>query len=498
MSVIDPPTTPGDHAPTVTGTDGGEGGPSWSARYGERHRFRRVTEFPEGVQVPRRVRIYHRSGGLLLQWWDAGLKRNTAERVDGDLISAIVRARQVEEKLLHFKSAGPTSRRRVTHAELVSAFQADLSKRADAGDVDPATVRRYTAALGHFLAFCEQPAVVRGHPYAAGVNREFRLKLTAFLAQRQVTSNGNSQAKGRPMKAQGFVLDTVRATYQWAGDPERGNLMPEGSHNPFLRHSESRVVHMGDPLAEPDVTLPMAIDFVRVCDDYQLRLFVPLLLFGLRAAEPCFLFAEYLDGQWLRVPCIPELADQTKGRRDKRFPLLEDLGPFWELLSGRGGGCRHGLLYERRAVASGDEQAAWRGASLAELVGEFRRRCGQGGSTATAAALAEARDRLLREAGGICYDHVEGEFTSLARKLGWARQATLKDFRHLFCTMTAGAAMPEAHRRYLMGHAPERAAISAYTHLHDLPRHYTEAVRREWRPLLDAVLARSEAILRPS
>jgi hypothetical protein len=60
--------------------------------------------------------------------------------------------------------------------------------------------------------------------------------------------------------------------------------------------------------------------------------------------------------------------------------------------------------------------------------------------------------------------------------------------------MTAGAAMPEAHRRYLMGHAPQRAAITAYTHLHDLPRHYAEAVRREWGSLVAAILQRLEGL----
>src|SRR5262249_51728087 len=99
-------------------------------------------------------------------------------------------------------------------------------------------------------------------------------------------------------------------------------------------------------------------------------------------------------------------AYRTKGRRDKRFPLPEELRPLWlALAAGRG----HGLLYERRAVARGKEKAPWRGASLAELAAEFRRRSGAGGAAGAAARL-RLRDGLLREAGGIGYDHVEGEF----------------------------------------------------------------------------------------
>jgi hypothetical protein len=54
--------------------------------------------------------------------------------------------------------------------------------------------------------------------------------------------------------------------------------------------------------------------------------------------------------------------------------------------------------------------------------------------------------------------------------------------------------MPEAYRRYLMGHSPDKAAVAAYTHLNELRRHYAEAVRREWAPLVAAVLERLQAL----
>ena len=78
--------------------------------------------------------------------------------------------------------------------------------------------------------------------------------------------------------------------------------------------------------------------------------------------------------------------------------------------------------------------------------------------------------------------------------MDWPAAATLKDFRHLFCTTLGNAAMPEAYRRYLMGHAPEKAAVVAYSHLNELRRHYAEAVRREWTPLINAVVERLLAL----
>jgi hypothetical protein len=459
---------------------------SWTERYGEKHRFRRVTDFPAGVQVPRRVRIYCRGDWLLLQWWDPGLRRNTAERVEGDLVGAIVRARQIEDQLLNFRSARAVGRRRVAHTELVTAFLNDLRQRADAGDIHPATVRRYTAALSHYLAFCGQPEVARACPYAGGVNRGFRLNLSAFLAQRQVKPNGRAAANGRLMRGQTFVLDTVRALYQWAGDPERGNLLPEGYHNAFLRASGNRSLLHGDLLAQPDITLDMAMVFIMACDRFQLRLFVLMLLFGLRAAEPCFLFREYLAADWLQVPCNSELNYLTKGRRSKRLPLVEELRPFWEALRQ---GSVHGLLYERRAVIEGRERAPRRGATLAELVTEFQARCAANKSLDAAGRL-RLRDLVLREAGAMHYDHVEQEFRRVARRLQWPPQATLKDFRHLFGTTLGNTPMAEAYKKYLLGQSVGRTALMAYTHLNKLQEQYAAAVRREWMPLVEVILQR--------
>jgi hypothetical protein len=460
---------------------------SWTARYGERHRLQRITEFPAGIVGPKKVRVYRRRQHYLLQWWDPAAKTNLSDRVDGDLVAAIARARAIEERLTHFKTSGQVRQRRLAHADLVKAFVDDLRRRADAGDIDPATVRRYDAALKHYLAFCGQPAVARCYPHAAGIDRKFRLQLAAFLAQRQVMPNGRGQAEGRPMKGQGFVLDTVRALFEWAADPERGNVLPGGFRNPFLRALQAGSVLKGDPLAEPDVTLTMAIDFVAACDRFQLRLFGPLLLFGLRAAEPCFLFTEYLDDHWLRVPCNPDLGYFTKGRRDKRFPLIDDLGPLWDALRR---GQAQGLLYERRGVITGSEQAPLRGASLAQVVAEHRRRClanpGRG-----AADRRRLRDAVLRDAGALTYDRIEGEFTAVARGLRWPAGATLKDLRHLFATTMNNASMPEPYRRYLMGQAPGRAAINAYTHLHELKRHFADAVRKEWAALVAAINRRA-------
>jgi hypothetical protein len=429
------------------------------------------------------VRLYRRGDHYILQWWDPGEKKNVADRVDGDLLAALVQARRIDERLLEHRSAGIV-RRSLSHRDLVERYLADLEKRAEAGEVDSSTVRRYTAALKHYQVFCDRPQTARAFANPVSVNRDFRLAFAAFLAAQAVTPNGRHGAAARPMRSPGFVLDAVRALFEWASDPERGGLLPEDFRNPFRHCGASRSVLQGDPLAEPDITVPMAIDLVSACDPFQLRLFAPILLFGLRAAEPCFLFWEYCDTDWLRVPNNTDLDYRTKGRRDKRFPLIADLATFWSWWRR---GCARGPVYERRSVVEGNERAPLRSASVAEIVAEFRSRCGSAGEP-DAVTRAKLRDQVLRDAGGLNYDQVESEFSALAKRLGWPRQATLKDLRHLFATTINNAAMPEPYRRFLMGQSPGKAAIVAYTHLNELRRHYTEAVQREWPLIVAAIL----------
>jgi len=459
-------------------------GPNWATRYGERHRLRRIADLPAEIVLPQRVRLYARRGHYVLQWWDPGGKKNASLRVEGDLIAAITKAREIEERLTHFKSAGP-GRPRLKHAEMVDAFLADLDRRADAGEIDPGTGGRYRAALGHFLAFVAQPEIATGFPYAAGVNRDFRLELSGFLNQRQVAANGSSQAAVRPMRGQAFVESTIHAMFAWAADPQRGNLLPTGFRSPFQRSRRTAPGAAADPVGEPDITLQMACDFIASCDAWQLALFVPMMLYGLRPAEPCFVFREHVDADWFRVPCIPELGYWTKGRRNKQLPLV---GPVQAALAVLNHTTKQGLLFRRRGIVSGKDQSPLAGVSLVDLTRTYQSRCGQAQLGAT--GRRNLRDDLLHEAGAVGYDHVQGEFQRLARRLNWPPQATAKDFRHLCATALENAGMPEFYRRYLLGQSPGRSAIVTYTHLNRLREQYERAITGELVPVANAVVRR--------
>jgi hypothetical protein len=463
----------------------------WS-RYRERHRLVRVEAFPAGVEGPKKVRVYRRREHFVLQWWDPAARATLSDRVDGDLVAALIRAREIDNKILHFKSGKLGCDRRLTHAALVSAFRADLTRRANAGEIDPRTVVRYESALSHYLAYAARPDAEKLSRYAGGVTRDFRLGLEAFLATRAVAANGRGRETSRRMRSVEYILDTTRAVFEWAADPDRGNLLADGFRNPFRRTRPRRTTTFGDPLAAPDITADMACAFLEACDDYRFRLFAPLMGFGLRASEPCWLFGEFVEDAWLRVPNIPELEYWTKGGREKKFPLIEPQAPLWQLLRGNR---PTGLLYLRRAIEEGTESPALPHQRLTDLVAEYRRRVTATGP-ASAADRRRIRDQVIKDAGGIRYDDVEQEFAVVARNLGWPRAATLKDFRHLFASALHNAGIGEKYRKYLLGHSLGRDAILNYTHLDQVRAQYESAFGREWPDLINEVARRANEILK--
>jgi integrase len=461
----------------------------WSQRYGDRHHMRRVTAWPPGIHPPRKVRVYYRNGHWLLQWWDPQQKKNVATRVDGDLIDAVAQARQIEQQLTNFKRSG-VGQTGLTHKALVEKYLADLERRADARQITPATVTRYRSALDHYLAFVNQPKVLRRYRAPKSVDRELALEYGAFLQQRIVSPNGTDSGSRRAMKSTAFTLDTTRALYQWAADPQRGNLLPSGFLNPFRAANGAGRKSERDLFGEPDITCQMAKDLLGACDDYQLRIFALLIFQGLRAGEPAFLFHEYLDQQWLRIPCNEQIEYQTKGKRDKRLPLFEPLGSLL-----RRAPHEQGLLFLRRSVVCGLETAPLAGASLKQLAREYEKRVAAA-SAPNALERQRIRDQVLHDAGGISYDQIEKEFGILARKLGWPKQATCKDLRHLFRVSLMNARVPEPIIQYMMGQSPSRAAITAYTHLEPkvLREEYSRVLETQWGELVEAFKRRCRVV----
>ena len=360
-----PPDQPPSHEPSASKPSTND--VQWRDKYGSRHRLERIQTFPAGVSAPKKVRLYARRDHFIVQWWDPAAKSTLSLRVTGDLIDALTEARKIDARLVNFKTAG-RSVSKLGHTEMVDRFIADLHSRADAGELAAATVLRYTTALNPYQKFCDRSENLKCFPTAVTVNREFRLAFAAHLATNSL--DRGKRASSNSIMA-GPVLDAVRAMFNWAGDPDRGNLLPEGFRNPFDRAERPQRQAARDPFGEPDITVAMAIEFIGACDAFQLPLFATLILYGLRAAEPLYLFSEHLDDQWFKLNCLPELDYLTKGRRDKRFPIVSPLGELLQVVVAP----RKGLTFTSRPAGQKENQAPLFGVSLADLAAEFRRRC---------------------------------------------------------------------------------------------------------------------------
>ncbi len=465
----------------------------WFARYSKRHRLVRVKKMPNGVRPPRKVRIYRRRDHTLLQWWEPSTKRTHSLRVEGDLLDALAKAREIDERLTNFKRSGHCSRR-LTVLALTEKYLEDIRKRTDAGQLAVASDRRTRSALGHFQTFAQGPPISTRYAVAHSVDRAFVLEFEAWLRQRRVCANGRGDsASGRLMASADLVIDIVRSMFHWAADPERGNLLPAGFINPFRRHGQRSRKAQRDPLGEPDVDVAMAAEFLKACDSYQLRLFAPIIMWGLRPTEAIWMFRESMDGTFLRHTCIDDLNYTTKGVRNKSLPLIE---PLSQLLAS---GAKEGLVLRRRAVEEGREQPTLVGRSQQELIQAYQKRCGEQSAT-TANDRQRVRDQVLYDAGALTYKRIQGEFIQIAQQLSWPSSATLKDFRHLCQTALDNGGMTREERQYLMGQSLGTAAITAYIHINKLPEHYTRAVESEMAPILQVLRERlrSETVTLPS
>lgn len=450
---------------------------SWSDLYGERHRQQRITEFPPGIEPPQKVRLYARAEHYILQVWDPKTKRTVSERVDGDFLSALIRARELDNRVLQFRRSG-IAQAKLPHQELVTAFLTYQQQRADAEEIEPDTVDRYRTALQHYLRFAEFTESKARWPNVQRVDEDFVLGFAAHLATAQVSPNGHVNTPRRALVSSQYVMSIVRMLYCWATEFS-DSLLSDSFRNPFKRRVRNSKSVNRDLFGEPDITIPMAVAFLNECEAASLPWFGLLVCYGLRPSELCYLFCEHLQDDWLNAVCLPEIGYVSKGRRDKRLPLI---GVTRELLQPNPSTC--GLLFHKPI-----ERLAPQPASLRQLADIYQLKCGSEEKT-DARQRQDIRLAILQEAGALRYDDIEHAFRRTASRLKWPREATLKDFRHLFNTSMQNSGMPECYRKYLLGQSPGRSAIVNYTHLNDVRQQYERAINNVYQPILDALSCR--------
>lgn len=461
-----------------------QAGVSWQERYGHRHGFFRLdgdASMPNGRRG--RVTIYKRGCSptfngvrtFILSWCFQG--KRCKERFVGDLFAAVGRADEINKAIT--EAAVPQRRTPVGLDELVSRFIEYQERRAAAGELSPRTPERYRCALDHLIAFAHED---RGRAKPEWVpNRDLVLRFKAYLQGTFIGGRKQAGQGQRLLSSKGllFILATARAMVRWG--VEEG-LLPACAAVAFMQTARDRTVH--HTLSEVPLDTDEIVRLISVADPYHLALFSFHIFHGVRVAEPCWLMHEFVDIEkgWIEYRCIEELAYRTKGRIDKRLPILPvmlDVLRPW-LTSGRGG-----LVLLKRAHLCASGPSVRSQTSLQEIVREVHASAPKGWSERSRVA-----SKVLKKLGATEGDDVRREFKRLLSAVGITREVTPKALRHHFATALERAGVPYYTRKYLLGHRlDERGGRSSditaiYTHLEP------DFVRATYQRVLDGPLAK--------
>jgi integrase len=235
--------------------------------------------------------------------------------------------------------------------------------------------------------------------------------------------------------------------------------------------------------------------FLEACDDWQLPLFLTLMLTGLRPGELThLLLPDDLDltGRLLRVRNKPRLGWQVKTRNERDIPLVPALAAVLRAHLG----CRaHGPVFRRRrwkerAVGPlGTASPDALGEELARRVADQEAVQGQ---PLTRVERGRVARQLWREVGAVKGERVRLEFLRRTRAIGLPGCTAPKALRHLFATALQEGRVDPLIRNELMGHVAAGARSAG--HGLAMTAVYTHTRPEVRRQQLEAALAQRPAV----
>jgi integrase len=352
------------------------------------------------------------------------------------------------------------------------------------------TVARYRTATAHLLAFLEKQPAGRCASHFRVTHAE---AFARHLRSIKVAPNGHPRTAKRPLMDKGvtYILETCRAMFNYAA---KRRHLPPYAENPFSALEIDRIpVQDRRPvvLFDPD----QQRRFLEACDDWQLPLFLTLMLTGLRPGELTHLLLPDdldLDHGVLRVRNKPRLGWQVKTRNERDIPLIPIL---LAILRHHVNGRTSGPVFMRRRFCVPGPEDRMMGITGLEL--EFQKGIEaeqEGGS----GPLRQKRwiglhRRLWRKIGAVREDRVRTEFMRLTAEISMPECTAPKMLRHLFATALQEGRVDPLIRNELMGHVAsgERSAghglamTAVYTHTRPETR----------RQQLEAALAHCPAVV---
>jgi integrase len=330
------------------------------------------------------------------------------------------------------------------------------------------TIRRYRAATDHLIRFLACRPVRHVSHFQVNHAEAF----VQHLRSVEISPNGHKNTAVRTLLDKGvqYILECCRTLFAFAA---KRRHLPPYADNPFATLEIDRI-----PIERFRAIELFSADqeraFVEACDDFQLPLFLTLMLTGIRPGEACHLLLPDdldLEARILRIRNKPELGWQVKTRNERDVPLL----PVLALVLKRYLGDRiHGPVFRRPMWE--DTRCTFNARSVTGIRQELAKRIeaylgASGGSVSRSDRLRLART-VWWDIGALKEDRIRTEFMRLTKLIGLQQCTAPKMLRHLFATALQEGRVDPLIRNLLMGHATsgQRSAghglgmTAVYTH----------------------------------
>ena len=348
------------------------------------------------------------------------------------------------------------------------------------------TINRYRTATEHLLRFVEQANAPHTTSHFRTVHAE---QFVRYLRTIEVSPNGHPNSPKRLLLDKGikYILQCCRSLFNFGG---KHRYLSPYAENPFSALDLDRI-----PVENSKQIKLFSADeersFLQACDDWQLPIFLTLIMTGLRPGELThLLLPDDLDLEvgLLRVRNKRQLDWRVKTRNERKIPLVPPLVKILKLmLRGR----TSGLVFQRRCYCGASKLSPLLQTEEAMCL-ELKMRMAEMESESGTVLSRQAQSRLARgvwkDAGLVKTEVIRKEFMRLTHQTRLPELTAPKMLRHLFATTLQEGKVDPLIRCELMGHSV--AANQNASHGLGMTANYTQTRMETKRTQLEQALKR--------
>jgi len=391
-----------------------------------------------------KVTIYRRGSSYWIYFRDKG--RTIRKKIDGNLAVARATASQVNVHL----EQGHTSPLSFQTKPITQTVKDFIEHCKDVRGLRIRSVRRYRAALDHFLEF------VNTKPHLNNIDQLKEATVDEFvrwLRRKERVRSGEKNGNKDKYKTSGivFILSTCRTLFNYA---RKCRLLSPYEDNPF---SSFPVEKMRNRQTSSSVDLLNGSElskFFKACDDWQFSLFFILSLYGLRAGELAHLLISDVDlnGDRFFIRSKPVMFWYVKTNRERVLPIIPQVKPLFEkLINNR----KEGFLFLSRLHTEGRRETykfdsrEKMESCISAMVDELK----AGKSGLSEEELFNITKRVLHKLGKVREDKIRLEFMQVAERIGRSDVTMVHSLRHLFATLAEENGLNPLTVQTILGHS---------------------------------------------